>query len=108
MKTSDILPSSWREWPRTGEAVMSRHLCVMHEMTGGCVEEVAHQHSPELSRVQPSSGKFLVSSPVKRWVPPHLPTVPEHRFRESSQMAAHDSFASSGPSADSRLFSRLS
>src|SRR5512135_3010403 len=52
---------------------------------------------PELSRVQPSSGKFLMSYPVKRWVPPHLPTVPKHRFRESSQMAAHDSFASSGP-----------
>src|SRR5512135_459290 len=55
--------------------------------------------SPELSRVRPSSGKFLVSYPVKRWIPPHLPTVPEHRFRESSQMAAHDSFASSGPNS---------
>jgi hypothetical protein len=41
--------------PRTGEAVMSRHLCVIHEMTGGCVEEVAHQHQ---SRTFPSSARY--------------------------------------------------
>src|SRR5512144_2785671 len=38
-----------------GEVVMSRHLCVMHELTGGCVEEVAHQSQ---SRTFPSSAVF--------------------------------------------------
>jgi hypothetical protein len=55
--------------------------------------------SPELFRVHPSSGKLLASYPMKRWVPPHLPTVPEHCFRESSQMATHDSFARTEPEA---------
>ena len=57
---------------------------------------------PELSRVQPFSGKFRVDIPVKCRDSPHLTTAPEHRFRESPQMAAHDSFASSGPSRASR------
>src|SRR5262245_29095535 len=36
---------------------------------------------------------FLLSCPEQRGVSLHLPTAPEHHFRESSQMAAHDSFA---------------
>jgi hypothetical protein len=51
----------------------------------------------------PFTGKFPASCPAKRGVPLHLTTAAEHRFRESSQMAAHDSFARIRPtSAEAR------
>jgi hypothetical protein len=47
----------------------------------------------ELPRKQPFSGKLTASCPAKRGFLLHLTTATTHRFRESSQMAAHDSFA---------------
>ena len=45
-------------WPKPGEAVMSRHLCVIHELTGGCVEAgrspTAAPNFPEFSRLRES------------------------------------------------------
>jgi hypothetical protein len=56
----------------------------------------------ELSRPRPSSGMFPASCPETCGVSPHRPTAPEHRFRESSQVAAHDRFTRTGPSSSPR------
>src|SRR5438045_2033003 len=57
---------------------------------------------PELSRVQAFSGKLLTSRRGKCRVSLHQPTVPEHRFRESRQMALGDSLSGSGPHGPTR------
>src|SRR5262245_59319129 len=49
---------------------------------------------------------FLGSCPEKRGFSSHLPPAPAHRFRESSQMAAHDSFARTGPKNPPRTVDR--
>jgi hypothetical protein len=74
---------------------MSRQRCVIHELGGTSAERVAHQ--ARTSRFRPTYRKFRMPSP--QTVGGHLicQSSPEHRIPESSQMAVHASFASSGP-----------
>lgn len=65
---------------------MSRHLRVMHELTGGCVWQVLGNTGTGRSRDEPISGKFLVSGVEKGVFSAHSPSAPEHCFRESSQI----------------------
>src|SRR5262249_9152379 len=82
---------------RGSEAVTRCHLSVTREFNRDCGIGAAPIMRPEHSRLRAFSGKSLVSCPGERGGSPHLLIAPEHRVRESPQMAPGDSFATSGP-----------
>lgn len=87
--------------PNTREAAMRCHLGATPWLIDTSVEGSFSVAIPELSRVQPSSGKFWVLSPAESGVSPCSPRVSKHCFRESpnsrGQMVLGGSVPGSGP-----------
>ena len=87
--------------PNPGEAVMNRHLCVFARETWWYVSSSSLTNTgPEFSQEKAVFGQrsSYLASRIAGFSADSL-SAPEHRHREISQMAAHGSFASSGPAS---------